>query len=98
MLDLWIVGDEFIKEVEPALIVQQKAGQSRAANMPFMFKLFNVKTYTPKFATRGLAKFTNTLISGLNDWDRLLKYILVIPDKDFLTVLNGNHSALADRT
>ena len=51
-----------------------------------MDEQFNLLIYQCKWGTQGLKKFTEPLVNALNERNKLPKYILMVPDKDFLSV------------
>ena len=53
--------------------------------------MFNIKTYYHAYASRGILRYINPLIDGMNERKNLPKYITIVQDKDFLVnILNGS--------
>ena len=96
--DLWVVGDEFIKDAGPSLktlgrlTLEKKPAnktqqqQSRPIKL-FMYNNFNVSTHYSSTTTRGLNRILYPFCVALNDRHHLPRYILIIPDKDMITKL-----------
>ena len=90
--DVWVIGDEFAREAETSIKATQKSIQLRKQDPMYMTNLFNIRCYQAKWSARGIVKFVNPLIDALNSCNRLLKYILMMADKDLLSCLKSRNA------
>ena len=59
----------------------------------YMIRMFNVMCFTPHWTVKGLAKLINPLVDALNNRIRLPKFILMVPDRDFIiNMITPKHS------
>ena len=85
--DTWILGDEFLRDSLATINSLKKATSSKL----YLHQMFNIKTYYPAYESRGIVRYINSLIDGMNERKNLPKYIIIVPDKDFLVnILNGS--------
>ena len=88
--DLWVIGDDFLRETIDELFSLRKTVRSRAS-YPYIFKNFNVRGY---YVTSGITniicRVTHALVEALNERVKLPKYVLVVN----LTI---NHAHGTDR-
>ena len=83
--DLWMIGGKFLEETATSLKALQMAIRKNISKTPlYMVQMFNIYCFTPHWSTEGLAKLKNPLVDALNERKRLPKYLLVIPDKDYI--------------
>ena len=93
--DVWILGDEFIRDAATSLktlgrlTLQKSSNANSKQNAPptlpmFLYNNFNVHVFYPNLATRGLNRYIFPLIDALNARHKLPKYILIMPDKDMI--------------
>ena len=55
---------------------------------PYIHEQFNVLAYYRQFTTgirRCAAQIINSLIEALNECDHLLRYLIIVPDKDLIS-------------
>ena len=91
--DIWLVGDDFLREIKDALFALQRRSKVKSQDPLFIFQMFNIKYEYVSLHSLGLVWILNALIKLLNDNDRLPKYLLVIPDKDLLVKLKTSNFA-----
>ena len=82
--DVWFIGDEFLKEAKASLKSIQLSSKHKKMVPLFIVEMFNIPNYNSNWGSRGLVKFLNPLIDALNEHPRLPKYIIIIPDRDFM--------------
>ena len=87
--DIWFLGDSFLKEVRDAVFELRRAGLlKKTPNIPYIFKHFNVSGhYAPCRVSNIISHLTYALVEVLNTKPRLPKYLVVIPDKDYIESL-----------
>ena len=90
--DLWLLGDAFLTDVYyEFLSIKQKAEKDKKFIPPYILDFFNVSALFSRSAATELAmaRTVNSLIEAINEKDALLlKYVIVILDKDILQELN----------
>ena len=93
--DLWIIGDEFTRELFHTLRAMKfRPGQLRDNNAnqePYIHRKYNIKAYynENQFSQENaLAKLNNVLVKGVNDNSKLPRFILVILGVEFFKSLN----------
>ena len=86
IFDIWILGDEFVKEVFSEFeSIKLKAKKDRNIPPLYIQEYYNV---IPYYATSGVpnaaARLVNSLVEALNERDRLPKFIIVMIDRDLI--------------
>ena len=87
--DLWFIGDAFLKDSIDALFALKTSAVLKKQGKPYIFNHFNVSGHyvSTGSAIRGLARYMNPLIHGLNEEPILPKYIVITPDVDIIKYL-----------
>ena len=89
---MWILGDNFLKEAHSSLLDLRDKAAQRNLPVPFIFKQFNIRAfYTNKGFRTGINILLDPLAEALNKYHKLLKYMLVVPDKDLLSHLKWDN-------
>ena len=86
-MNIWLIGDYFLKDVMPSLNALKRSAQSKDTEMPYLHQFFNIKEYHPQAGSTGIAQVINPLVDTLNERQKLPKYVLMILDKDMLANL-----------
>ena len=92
--DLWFVGDHFLREtygVLQDLKTQLTRKPTPANDQLHIYQFYNVVLYFASAASRVkslLARVLNSVIEGLNNKERLPKYVVVLLDKDLIENLD----------
>ena len=87
--DIWFVGDNFLKEMQGALFALCNKAVKDRKDIPYIFKYFNVSAhYSNKGLRNGINRMLDPLVDAMNEYKRLPKYIVMVPDKDLLTQIN----------
>ena len=86
IFDIWILGDEFVKEVFSEFeSIKLKAKKDRNIPPLYIQEYYNV---IPYYVTSGVpnvaARLVNSLVEALNERDRLPKFIIVMIDRDLI--------------
>ena len=88
--DVWLVGDEFLRENCNGLVTLKTAARINKRDPPYLHNHYNVTAYyiNSSFLIRSaLTRIVNAVIEGINAKDHLPKYVFVIPDKDILQAM-----------
>ena len=94
--DVWIVGDQFLKNHYHAFpMMRDKAIQAKN-QPPYLFRYYNMKPYYSTSLTsknNAFLRFEETVDEALEECDKLPRFIVIIIDKDLLesacSVLNN---------
>ena len=90
--DIWLIGDLFLRHSYSALQNLKSEAVVEKKPYPYIYDFFNVTAFYQQSggqATESLHKIFNSLIEGLNEKERLPRFIFVIPDRDI--ILQANH-------
>ena len=84
--DLWIIGDQFLKEIIDTLFtLRSKGAAMKPLKIPYLFSEFNVSAYyTTSRISNIINKFLFSFVEGLNTREKLPKYILIVADSDII--------------
>ena len=87
--DIWIIGDEFVKDADNELksIKFTAVKSQRNETLPFyMIDFYNVKSFYTNSASVEFAAshILNALTEAINEEHALPKYLVVIPDQDII--------------
>ena len=89
---MWLVGDEFVKDLFPALQGLHQAAKINKTTPPYLYEYYNVFGYyspsTTTHARRVIARVLNSFIYALNTRDCLPRFLVVILDKDLVNDVN----------
>ena len=85
--DLWITGSDFLKEIINGLHALKTAATVNNKEPPYVFQQFNIINQQAKYIDIGLLKFINPLIRCINEENKLPKILVILPDRDILTIL-----------
>ena len=83
--NIWLVGDDFLAEIYHILPGIRAEAKANKKDVPYIYEYYNITciTSSPSSSIKTpLVRMTNALIKGLNDFIKLPKYIVVIPDND----------------
>ena len=91
--DVWIVGDEFLRDTFSTLVNMRNQATLKRQHPPYLYEFYNIFGYfqNKQSAVRGLARFANSFIEALNARVKLPRYVMFILDRDFII-----HTAQAD--
>ena len=88
VFDLWLVGDTFLRDIWPTLIMTNSKAKADNTAKPYIFDNFNVSPYYARGSslTKSIvARLHNEVINQLNDkMSAILKYIILMADKDLV--------------
>ena len=90
-MDLWFVGDAFLRDTFPTMQSMKTSASMLQRQLPFVYERFNVFYFflaKNSFIQNILVKLHNAVVEGLNRREHLPKYIIFMPDEDFLLSLN----------
>ena len=97
--EVWIVGDDFLKDCANTMKSRKrstqtaplfKSGQQVTTNKYLLHQNYNVKIFYAGSGVRGANRFIYPLVEALNNNHKLPQYIIIIPDKDMISVFKGN--------
>ena len=91
--DIWIVGDQFLRDTFDAL---QMMRNNTVTNIDpktqlYIYAYYNVVLHFPGVSNRVkslMARIINAMIKGLNSKEKLPKYLVVFIDKDLIEALD----------
>ena len=89
-----MVGDSFLEHAFVELKTVKKKAKAAGQETPFLFQHFNVSAYHAKFGVAGIHHFLTLLIDALSDDCFLPHYLVMVLDKDILSILRKNPSTL----
>ena len=83
---IWFVGDNFFRDVFPALTSLRNQATFNRNRPPYIYEFYNIFGYCQSSASqvRGLPRFFNPMIEALNARVRLPRYIIFILDLNFI--------------
>ena len=91
MKDVWLIGDQFLKEVYNKLPAIKNEAVITKQEMPYLYRYYDIYSYFQckaiMAANGGLLRIVNALIEAVNKRPRLLRMIIIFPDKDILDAL-----------
>ena len=98
MRDLWLLGDEFLRQTFPALQeMKSSAASFNPHQIPYMYEQYNIYSYTKS----SMVSQRNTLVRVQKAMEEafsrkwhLPKYIIVMLDRDILHMINSEASGL----
>ena len=93
--DLWLIGADFLKEAINGLHALRNAAIANRQDQPFIFKYFNLINMEAEYADNGLSRFINPLVRAINQEKALPKMLLVVSDRDIVTLLYKADAASA---
>ena len=82
---LWFIGDTFLNEVFHALPGIKTEAVTSKKKIPYIYEYYNVTYFVtnPLGPPRNvLPRFTNALISGLNDAVEIPRFVVLVPNGD----------------
>ena len=84
------MGDAFLRDIFDGLQgLKRQAIVNKKVGTPYLFDYYNVfGYYSGDLIRRKMAKIVNSAIEGLNDRQRLPRFIIVIIDKDIIEDVN----------
>ena len=85
--DMWVVGDGFLHDCFSTFQATRMEARIDKTKPPYLHDYYNVQFFMcqPLSNVKSVeARIVNLLIEGLNNKLKLPKYILIIPEKDFL--------------
>ena len=92
MKELWIVGDSFLRQTYETLQKLRSASQDkRVRRSLYAYDYYNVTLYFPSGTSTMrsvMAKLLNAAAEGLNQKEKLPKYVLLVLDGDLIKNLN----------
>ena len=81
------MGDNFLKETIDGLFDIRNSAKTRTV-WPYLFKHFNMSSYYTTSGVSNIAvRIITALVEAFNEWPKLPKYIILIPDVDILISL-----------
>ena len=83
--DLWIIGDDFVNKIFHPLPALQTENHLAKRQELYIYEQFNMKCFTanPLSSVRNIGtRLVNAYIEALNDYDKLPRFVLVIPNND----------------
>ena len=83
--DLWIIGNDFVNKIFHALPALQTENCLAKQQELYIYEQFNVKCFTgnPLSSVRNIGtRLVNAYIKALNDYNKLPRFVLVIPNND----------------
>ena len=91
--DVWLVGDTSLKEYYQSFLSMRTQAKEANAKLPYLFENYNVEHFKPPEMSNVksvLARMVSSLIQAMNEacQHHLLRYLLVIPDKDLVKEAN----------
>ena len=89
--DLWIVGDAFVPEVFAVFQASKVSVDMNNREVPFLYRMFNIFYFSSSKLSNGrnvLLRVINAFTEGLNRRQHLPKYIIILLDKDILSMLD----------
>ena len=87
--NLWIIGDRFLsRNINSLQITMNEARENPKLPQPYIQEYYNVKPYFQTSRDRVPARILNSLVDVINERQRLLRFLLVILDKDLLHDMN----------
>ena len=90
---MWLVGDDFLKDSVGMFTAMKNRAVRKGTTKPYLFDWFNISSYHTQLATRGISRTLMPFIEALNENVRLLKYIMMIPDKDMIVAMKNRNFA-----
>ena len=85
--DLWFIGDKFIHSIYHTLQGMNTEAKVAKGKIPYLYDMYNVCCFTanPLSDMKNVAThLVNLLVKSLNDYEKLPRMILVVPDWDLL--------------
>ena len=98
--DLWILGDNFLREIFRSFEAMRTRGKKEKEEIPpYMEDYYNVKEfYKPVLAGEKytMGRIINKLIEAINNRKRLPKTLIVVTDKDLVTDVINDETVKED--
>ena len=89
--DVWLVGDDFLRECYTSLQTMNLRKSSRT----FLHKNFNISAHYASLAVRGVNRMIYPFVDALNERYKIPRYIIIIPDKDMISHMKANKFSTA---
>ena len=86
--DCWLVRDDFLRDVFPVFQSIKSSTAITKEQWPYLYKYYNIFCfYQTSLSTDqiGISRILNSFIEGLNQKQKLPKYVLMIADSDIIT-------------
>ena len=90
---MWFIGDEFIHGIYHRLQELNTEAKIAKGKTPYLYDMYNVRCFTanPLSEMKNVAtRLVNSLVKALNDYEKLPRMILVVPDWDLLNYFRFN--------
>ena len=82
--DLWIIGDDFVRDTYKALPALKRRNTRNHTTGPYMMDTYNVIPLMYQKNGNIFANLLNNLIDGLNEIHKIPRIILIMPDKSII--------------
>ena len=88
--DAWFLGDKVLEDASTSLrVMLDEATENKKLPQPYLREFYNVHTFTEHLSSENvLARTLNVLMRGINEKKRLPRFLVILLDKDLISVLN----------
>ena len=93
--DVWILGDQFLREIYSALPAMHRESTITRHDMVNCCNFYNVDGlfyYNTQSVTSSFTRIVNSLIITLNKLNTLPRMVMIVPDKDLINHINFSSS------
>ena len=91
MKDVWLIGDDFLNNMYSTLAQMKNTAKLKKKPAPYVYDYYNVKCFTTNLLSLThtiLARLVNCVTKGLNDTNKLPRFMVIMPDGNIIEFLN----------
>ena len=89
--DAWLIGDKFLKEIFYSLPAMKNEKKRTRSPQLYMYEMYNVQGIFPNNfhnIRSTMTRIVNSCVFGLNKYDKLPRFMLMIIDKDLIDFID----------